>query len=61
MVSQLTQEVSDMGDWYSFEIDRKRSEVQEKPSLRARLAKLLAEDPDDCECEVCVKDWEDYR
>jgi len=50
-----------MGDWYSFEIDRKRSEVQEKPSLRARLAKLLAEDPDDCECEVCVKDWEDYR
>jgi hypothetical protein len=29
------------------------------PSFRARMAKLLAEDPDDCECAVCVRNWEE--
>lgn len=28
--------------------------------FRARIAKIMAEDPDDCECPVCVKNWEDW-
>lgn len=31
-----------------------------KPSFRTRMAKLLAEDPEGCECPVCVKNWEDW-
>jgi len=27
--------------------------------LRARMARLLAEDPDGCECQVCVRNWEE--
>lgn len=30
-----------------------------RPSLRARLARLLAEDPEGCECQVCVRNWEE--
>lgn len=30
-----------------------------KKSLRARMARLLAEDPEGCECEVCVRNWEE--
>lgn len=31
-----------------------------RPSLRARMARLLAEDPEGCECQVCVTNWETY-
>lgn len=31
-----------------------------RPSLRVRLARLLAEDPEGCECQVCVRNWEEY-
>jgi hypothetical protein len=27
--------------------------------FRARMARLLAEDPEDCECDVCVRNWEE--
>lgn len=30
-----------------------------RPSFRARMAKLLAEDPEGCECQVCVTNWEE--
>ena len=30
-----------------------------KRSFRARMARLLAEDPEGCECAVCVKNWEE--
>lgn len=32
-----------------------------RPSLRARMAKILAEDPEGCECSTCVKNWEELR
>lgn len=48
--------------------DRCRSEVSQvralpqepRPSLRARMARLLAEDPEGCECQVCVRNWEEH-
>jgi hypothetical protein len=30
-----------------------------KDSFRARMARLLAEDPEGCECDVCVRNWEE--
>lgn len=33
--------------------------TEDGPSFRARMAKLLAEDPEGCECAVCVKNWEE--
>ena len=30
-----------------------------RQTLRARLARLLAEDPEGCECQVCVRNWEE--
>lgn len=32
---------------------------ESRPSLRARMARLLAEDPEGCECAVCVRNWEE--
>lgn len=31
-----------------------------RPSFRARMARLLAEDPEGCECQVCVRNWEEH-
>jgi|LakMenE01Jun11ns_1017448.scaffolds.fasta_scaffold6445131_2 hypothetical protein len=36
------------------------NEQDKKPSFRARMAKLLAEDPEGCECPVCVRNWEEH-
>lgn len=36
------------------------TEPEAKQSLRARLARLMAEDPDGCECPVCVRNWEEH-
>jgi hypothetical protein len=30
-----------------------------KDSFVARLAKRMAEDPEGCECAVCVRNWEE--
>lgn len=46
----------------NFEYRVKTEEVltEPRPSLRERIARLLTEDPDGCECAVCVKNWEDH-
>lgn len=28
--------------------------------FRARMARILAEDPEGCECPVCVRNWEEH-
>ena len=46
----------------NFEYRAKTGEYlkEPRPSLRARMARLLAEDPEGCECQVCVTNWETY-
>lgn len=28
--------------------------------FRATMARIIAEDPEDCECPVCVRNWEEH-
>ena len=30
-----------------------------RDTIRARLARSMAQDPDSCECPTCVKNWEE--
>ena len=45
------------GEFLRDRID-KATEPAAKRSLRARLARRMAEDPEGCECPVCVRNWE---
>lgn len=38
----------------------KATEPAAKRGLRARLASLMAEGPEGCECSVCVRNWEEH-
>lgn len=45
----------------NIEYRAKTGEVlKEGTSLRAWLARLLVEDPEGCECQVCVTNWEEH-
>jgi hypothetical protein len=46
-------------DLANQEYEARRRARAAKPSFRARMAKLLAEDPEGCECAVCVHNWEE--
>jgi hypothetical protein len=39
--------------------NREGLRAADKVSFRVKMARLLAEDPEGCECQVCVTNWEE--